>query len=138
GARSDSCLSMRASEIEAAARALSGSGGGGTSFSNPNAQKFIEAVAKDLQAHRGTSLVLRGDYPPASVRQLARALNESLGNAGATVTYVAAGNAPADPAAGLRELAQARDAGPGQLLVILGANPRFTAPAHLKFAERLA
>ena len=138
GAKADHRLPLRASEIEAAARALSGSGGGGASFSNPNAQKFIEAVAKDLQAHRGTSLVMAGDYQPASVRRLARALNESLGNAGATVTYVAAGNAPADPAAGLRELAQAMDAGQVQLLVILGANPVFTAPADLKFAERLA
>src|SRR4029078_12487893 len=74
---------------------------------------------------------------PPALCHIARALNDSLGNPGATVTYVAAGNAPADPAAGLRELAQAMDAGQVQLLVILGAKPVFTVAAALKFAKRL-
>ena len=52
GAKADHRLALRASEIQAAAQALS-SGGSGGSFSNANAQKFLAAVAKDLQAHRG-------------------------------------------------------------------------------------
>jgi MoCo/4Fe-4S cofactor protein with predicted Tat translocation signal len=138
GAKADHRLALRASEIEAAARALS-AGGAAPSLSNANAQKFLAAVAKDLQAHRGRSLVVAGDYQPPAVHQLARALNESLGNVGATVTYApAVALHPADQIASLRDLTQAMDAGQVQLLVILGGNPVFTAPADLKFQEKLA
>jgi MoCo/4Fe-4S cofactor protein with predicted Tat translocation signal len=137
GAKADHRLPLRASEIETAARALSGQGSG--SFGNPAAQKFIAAVAKDLQAHRGRSLVIAGDYQPASVHQLADALNQSLGNVGTTVTYQPTIELnPTDQLASLKDLAQAMDAGQVDLLVILGGNPVFTAPADLKFAEKLA
>ncbi|HVD93604.1 MAG TPA: TAT-variant-translocated molybdopterin oxidoreductase [Vicinamibacterales bacterium] len=136
GAKADHRLALRASEIEAAARALSGSAGG--SFSNANAQKFLAAVVKDLQAHRGRSLVIAGEYQPASVHHLAHALNQSLGNVGTTVTYEPTGEVNSmDQLASMRDLAQAMDAGQVDLLVILGANPVFTAPADLKFQERL-
>ena len=85
GAKADHRLALRASEIEAAAQALS-SGSSTATFSNANAQKFIAAVAKDLQAHRGSSLVIAGEYQPAAVHHLAHALNQSLGNVGTTVT----------------------------------------------------
>src|SRR5829696_2075369 len=72
GAKADHRLALRASEVEAAARALSAAGaapstspGAGGSFSNANAQKFLAAVTKDLQAHHGRSLVIAGDYQPA-------------------------------------------------------------------------
>ena len=139
GMKADNRLALRASEIEAAARALSGSGAAaGAAFSNPNAEKFLAAVAKDLQAHRGTSLVIAGEYQPASVHHLAHALNQSLGNVGTTITYVPTSEVGAtDQLASLRDLAQAMDAGQVELLVILGGNPVFTAPADFKFAERL-
>src|SRR4051812_11577165 len=137
GAKADHRLALRASEIEAAAHALSSGGSG--SFSNGNAQKFLAAVAKDLQAHRGRSLVIAGEYQPAAVHQLAQALNQSLGNVGTTVTYMPSlALNPTDHIASLRELVQAMDAGQVQLLVILGGNPVFTAPADLKFQEKLA
>ena len=137
GAKADHRLALRASEIEAAARALSAGGAG--SFSNANAAKFLGAAAKDLQAHRGRSLVVAGEYQPAAVHELARTLNESLGNVGTTVTYAPTVDVnPADQIASLRELTQAMDAGQVALLVIFGANPVFTAPADLKFNEKLA
>ena len=136
GAKADNRLALRASEIEAAARALSG-GAAGT-FSNGHAQKFLGAVAKDLQAHRGRSLVIAGEYQPASVHHLAHELNQSLGNVGTTVTYVPTIEVQAmDQVASLRDLVTAMDAGQVDLLVILGSNPVFTAPADLKFQERL-
>ena len=136
GAKADHRLALKASEIEAAARALSGSGG---SFSNANAQKFLAAVTKDLQAHRGRSLVVAGEFQPAAVHHLAHQLNQSLGNVGVTVTYaptIEVGSM--DQTASLRDLVTAMDAGQVDLLVILGSNPVFTAPADLKFQERLA
>ena len=136
GAKADHRLPLRASEIQAAAQALS-SGGSGT-FSDANAQKFLAAVAKDLQAHRGRSIVIAGEYQPAAVHQLARSLNQSLGNIGTTVTYTpTVALNPTDQIASLRDLVQAMDGGQVQLLFILGGNPVFTAPGDLKFQERL-
>ena len=147
GAKADHRLALGASEIEAAARALSGpssstglgAGSASGSFSNANAQKFLAAVAKDLQAHRGRSLVIAGEYQPAAVHHLAHAMNQALGNVGATVTYAPTVEAnPVDHVASLRNLARAMDAGQVDLLVILGSNPVFTAPADLTFREGLA
>ena len=50
-------------------------------------QKFLSAVAKDLQEHRGSSVVLAGDHQPAVVHALAHAMNGVLGNVGKTVMY---------------------------------------------------
>ncbi len=138
GAKADHRLPLRASEIHAAAQALSSNGEGGP-FSNGTAQKFLAAAAKDLQAHRGRSVVIAGDYQPAAVHELARALNESLGNVGSTVTYApSVAINPSDQIASLRDLTEAMGAGQVQLLVILGGNPVFTAPVDLKFQEKLA
>jgi molybdopterin-containing oxidoreductase family iron-sulfur binding subunit len=137
GAKADHRLTLKASEVAAAAQALSTGSLSGT-LSNALAQKFIPAVAKDLQAHRGRSVVVAGDFQPAAVHQLARQMNEALGNVGTTVTYGAGVEInPGDHAASIRELAQAMDAGQVDLLLILGANPVFTAPADLQFAEKL-
>ena len=43
--------------------------------------------SKDLQAARGRSLVIAGDGQPPAVHALAHAMNDALGNVGATVTY---------------------------------------------------
>ena len=138
GAKADNRLALKASEIEGAARALSGAASSG-SFSNPNAAKFLAAVAKDLQAHRGSSVVVAGEYQPASVHHLAHQMNQALGNVGTTVTYAPTVEVtPMDQTASLRDLVTAMDAGQVDLLVILGSNPVFTAPADLKFQERLA
>jgi MoCo/4Fe-4S cofactor protein with predicted Tat translocation signal len=137
GAKADHRLSLRASEIQSAAQALTG--GSSPQLSNAAAARFLAAAAKDLQAHRGRSLVVAGDCQPAAVHQIAKQLNESLGNVGATVTYPPTIDLnPVDQIASMRELVTAMDAGQVDLLVILGTNPVFTAPADLKFAERLA
>jgi molybdopterin-containing oxidoreductase family iron-sulfur binding subunit len=137
GAKADHRLALRASEIEPAAQALAD--GSPRQLANANAATFLAAVAKDLQAHRGRSLVIAGDYQPATVHQAARRLNETLGNVGTTVSYTPTIELnPVDQADSLRDLAQAMEAGQVDLLVILGGNPVFTAPADLKFGERLA
>ena len=145
GAKADHRLPVKAAEIDAIARQLAaavGAAGGGSaagSFSHPDVAKWVASVAKDLQAHRGRSLVIAGDYQPAAVHQVARALNEALGNAGVTVTYAADVEAgPTDRYASIAELTRAMDAGEVHVLVIFGGNPVFTAPADLGFAEKLA
>jgi molybdopterin-containing oxidoreductase family iron-sulfur binding subunit len=149
GAKADHRLALRASEVQPFASALgaavgagaSGAGGRPAPAENPQADraKWIAAIAKDLQAHRGRCLVVPGEYQSPAVHAIARAMNEALGAVGSTVTYGAAVEVrPVDQTASLVQLTQAMDAGQVQLLVILGINPVFTAPGDLKFAERLA
>jgi len=48
---------------------------------------FDKAVADDLTAHRGSSVVIAGDHQPPVVHALAHAINQALGNIGKTVFY---------------------------------------------------
>src|SRR4029453_10450934 len=117
-------------EIEGFGRQLAGALGspapaasGSTTLDvgDTDAAKWVNAIAKDLQAHRGRSLVVAGEYQPASVHTLARAMNQTLGNVGATVTYGASIEAsPTDNAPTLQDLVRAMDAGRVGLVVGVG------------------
>jgi molybdopterin-containing oxidoreductase family iron-sulfur binding subunit len=148
GSKADHRLTLGAGEIENFARELAGSvgtgsGGGaqpGASVPRPGAPeigKWVAAVARDLQANRGRSVVVAGHYQPASVHALAQAMNQSLGNVGTTVAYGASIDVSAGHSGSLNELVSAMDAGQVELLVISGLNPVYSAPADLKFAEKL-
>ena len=101
--------------------------------------EWIAAVAKDLLAHRGRSLVIAGDGQPPAVHALAHAMNQTLGNVGKTVVYTDPVEAePVDQLESLRELVADMNAGKVDLLLILGGNPVYTAPADLKFAEAMS
>jgi molybdopterin-containing oxidoreductase family iron-sulfur binding subunit len=99
---------------------------------------WVRAVAGDLRAHAGSSLVLAGDGQPPIVHAMAHAMNELLGNAGKTVTY---GPSPlfeaGEESHGLEGLVRAIDAGDVGTLVVVGADPVYTAPADQDFAGRL-
>ncbi|HTY42209.1 MAG TPA: TAT-variant-translocated molybdopterin oxidoreductase [Thermoanaerobaculia bacterium] len=136
GARADHRRPMKPAEIEAFARAVAVAVGAiaGASRTDP----FVEAVAADLKAHRGSSLVVAGETQPPSVHALAHAMNEALGNVGKTVAYVApAAAAPADQTAALRALVADMNAGKVTTLVIVDGNPVYDAPADLEFARAL-
>jgi MoCo/4Fe-4S cofactor protein with predicted Tat translocation signal len=142
GAKADHRLAVKASEVEAIARAIAaavGAGGGAGTAPSGEAAKWAPAIAKDLQANRGKCLVVAGDYQPASVHALAHAMNQALGNVGTTVTYVPTVEVnPADQLSSLHDLVQAMDAGQVEALVIVGGNPVFTAPSDFHFRDRLA
>jgi molybdopterin-containing oxidoreductase family iron-sulfur binding subunit len=145
GAKADHRLPLAASDIEGFARQLAGAvgaAGGSPSASSaalpPDAARWISVVAKELQAHRGRSVVVAGDYQSPAVHAAARAINQALGNAGTTVTYATGLEATAPAGGTIADLVQAMDASQVEMLVILGGNPVFTAPADLRFAERLA
>jgi MoCo/4Fe-4S cofactor protein with predicted Tat translocation signal len=149
GAKADHRLGLKAGEIEGFARELAGSVGAGPGGApaNPPAsvpapgapeiQKWVAAIAKDLQASRGKSIVVAGEYQPAAVHELARAMNQALGNIGTTVTYGASVEASPPAAGSLTELVSAMNAGQVEMLVMLGGNPVYSAPADLKFQEAL-
>jgi molybdopterin-containing oxidoreductase family iron-sulfur binding subunit len=98
---------------------------------------WVRAVARDLHGNAGASLVLAGDGQPPEVHALAHAMNESLGNAGRTVTY---GVSPVFEAGedshGLESLVRAIDTGDAATLVVVGGDPVYTAPADLELARR--
>ena len=87
----------------------------------------------------GRSLVIAGDAQPPVVHALAHAMNQALGNVGQTVVYTRTGRSRAGRSArSLRDLVADMNAGKVDLLVILGGNPVYTAPADLGFAEALS
>jgi molybdopterin-containing oxidoreductase family iron-sulfur binding subunit len=146
GAKADHRLPLRASQIAGFARQLAGAvgAGGGAAAGEPRTPgadeaRWIAAIGKDLQAHRGRSVVVPGDYQVEAVRELAKAMNDALGNTGTTVSYGASLEAAAPAgSSSIAELARAMAAGEVELLLILGGNPVFTAPADVTFAEALA
>ncbi len=142
GAAADHRLRLRPSGMEAFARSLASRiGVPGVDEATPTDgayAKWLSAVASDLQAHRGRSIVVPGSHLPASVQSLVHAINDALGNVGQTVTFIAppAGET-VDGASALRELTDALNADAVNLLLILDANPVYDAPVALQFGTAL-
>ncbi len=140
--KADHAMPVRASEVEQIARAIAagvgmGAMGGGQAAAGPQKQ-FVDAVVKDLQAHRGTAVVIPGDNQPPSVHALAHAMNQALGAVGNTVVYTEAVEAkPMDQMAALKELVNDMNAGRVDLLMIVGGNPVYDAPQDLHFADAM-
>ncbi len=100
---------------------------------------WLPAVAADLQAHPGASLVVAGETCSAAAQVLAHAINEKLGNAGKTVIYGEPVEVdPVDHLQSIADLVRDMNAGQVDLLIMLGGvNPVYTAPADLDFAAAL-
>ena len=138
--KADHRLPVRASEVEQVARAIAaGLGvGGGTGAGNPQYQNFVAAVVKDLQRHKGAAVVIPGDNQPAAVHALAHAMNQALGASGNTVIYTDPVEVkPQDQTAALKELVGEMNAGKVDLLIIMGSNPVYDAPADFGFADAM-
>ena len=139
GATADHRLPLRASEVELFARALAAKLGLGGSATVPaGAEKWRDAVATDLQKHKGASLVVAGEHQSAEVHALAHAINAALGNVGSTLYYTAAvEDHPVNHLESMRELCNDIDAGKVDTLLILGVNAVYTAPHDFDFASKL-
>ncbi|MEI6492817.1 MAG: TAT-variant-translocated molybdopterin oxidoreductase, partial [Verrucomicrobiota bacterium] len=98
-------------------------------------EEWITGCANDLLANPGRSLVLTGPQTPAAVQVLVHAINNALGNVGATL--LGAVN-PVPAAATITDLAKAMAGGAVKTLFILGGNPAYNAPADLNFVSLLA
>jgi Fe-S-cluster-containing dehydrogenase component/anaerobic selenocysteine-containing dehydrogenase len=105
----------------------------------PNgAAAWVRAVARDLIAHSGRSLVIAGEGQPDHVHAIAALMNHALGNVGTTVRYVTPALLEAGTAAhALEPLLEELDAERVSSLVILGGNPSYTAPRDLEFSRRI-
>jgi MoCo/4Fe-4S cofactor protein with predicted Tat translocation signal len=141
GMKAEHRLGLRASEIPAFAAALAAAvgaaGAGDTGYAWTDAQKkFLAALAKDLKASAGKSVVIPGLYQDASVAALAAAINSALGNTAKTVLIASetAVPIPSDQIAGFKALVADMNAGKVDWLVILNSNPIYDAPADFDFA----
>jgi MoCo/4Fe-4S cofactor protein with predicted Tat translocation signal len=100
--------------------------------------RWIDALAKDLLAHRGTGLIVAGERQPAAVHAAVCALNTALDNTGKTVSYYETKDAALPSVSSLASLVAAMNAGTIKTLVVLGGNPVFDAPADLDFVSAMA
>jgi MoCo/4Fe-4S cofactor protein with predicted Tat translocation signal len=141
GSVADHRLPVRAGRVPDFAAKLAsfvGVAGAPSAELSPEEERWLRAAADDLKSHRGSSIVIAGANQPAEVHALAHGINETLGNAGATVTFVR----PAEfdshaQESSLGALTAEMQSGNVDLLLIAGGNPVYDAPAELKFAEAL-
>ena len=140
GMKADHRVPARPSEVEKFARALSAKigGGGGAEQLTPEQSKFVEAIAKELGQKRGKSLIVPGVFQSPAVHMLAHAMNAQLGNVGQTVNYIDAVEVdPVEHTQSIRELVDDMRAGKVDVLIMMGVNPVFDAPADLDFEGAL-
>jgi MoCo/4Fe-4S cofactor protein with predicted Tat translocation signal len=137
GAKADHRVPLRASEIEWSARNMASALGIELGRTGQQGRTEI-AAARDVHSQQGSSIVIAGDHQPPAVHALAHAMNAKLGNVGKTVFYTDPVDAnPINQTESLKELVADMRAGKVDLLVILGGNPAYDAPADLNFAEVL-
>lgn len=145
GAMADHRFPFRPSQIEEVARNLadalgvSGALPGGESGLTEKQKGWIQAVAKDLQANKGHSVITVGSAQPAAVHALAHAINARLNNTGATVEYIESVEVGAtNQTASLKTLSEDMLADKVSMLMVLGSvNPVYSAPADFNFAAAM-
>ncbi len=137
GAKADHRWPARASEILEIAEMI-GERRQGQSGPMHSGSDFAVACFQELVNHRGAGLVIVGDHQPPAVHALAHQLNAQLGNVGKTVFYTDPVDAnPINQTESIKDLVADMSAGKVDLLVILGGNPAYDAPADLNFADAL-
>ena len=138
GAMADHTWNVKPSQMVGIASLLAtGSGAPGAGQYDVKVQSAdgipLDAVMRDLQQHRGASIVIAGEGQPPIVHALAHAMNNALGNVGKTVFYTDPLEVNSvDQRASLQDLVNDIDAGRVELLVIMGGNPVYNTPADLK------
>ncbi len=142
GAKADHRIAVKPSQMTEITKAVAAAVGvsGAVSTYTENAD-WIAAMARDLAAFRGRSLVIAGAHQSPAVHALAHTMNAALGNVGQTVVYTE----PLSPGSEklqveqLRELITEIDSGVVKMLVILNGNPVYDTPIDLKLTpERMS
>ncbi len=130
GANADHRFAVRPSEMQSVATGISNAG---TVRASGDIGKWLPALYRDLQEHKGSSIVIAGGEQPAEIHALAHFANNQLGNVGKTVFYSDPIEANSvDQTQSLRELVGDIDAGKVELLIIIGGNPAYNTPVDLR------
>jgi len=141
GAKADHRLPVRAHEIELCAAVLSAPAAVAlreAAQAVEASEKFFDFLSHDLDGSAGSSVVLAGDHQPPAVHAFAHAINAKLGNIGKTVFYSDPVDAnPVNQTQSIKDLVSEMNSGKVDLLIVLGGNPAYDAPADLNFADAL-
>jgi molybdopterin-containing oxidoreductase family iron-sulfur binding subunit len=139
GAKADHRLAIRGTEVEHVARAVAGElnvieMGQPAGPHTP----WIAALARDLEQHRQRCIVVAGPRQPPAVHAITHAINERLGNVGRTIRYIApvAPN-PVSSTESLKDLVDDIRNKDVELLIVVGGNPAYAAPADFELAKLL-
>lgn len=134
GACADHAWAVKPSEIEALVREMAAE-----TRQGPGSHPWMEPMLRDLEQHKGASIVMAGEGQPPVIHALVHAINSRLGNVGKTVFYTDPLEVNSvDQRQSLQDLVSDIDAGRVDLLVIIGGNPVHNTPADLKLDfERL-
>jgi molybdopterin-containing oxidoreductase family iron-sulfur binding subunit len=140
GAIADHRFPARSCDIEAlAVRLASLLGAGPKPADATDVPPWLTAVADDLRRKPGRGLVVAGRDQSPAVHGLTAALNQHLGNAGRTVSYIDPIPFPSPrESSTLPGLARSIAGGDVKALLILGGNPVYTTPGDLDFARLLS
>jgi len=138
GFKAEHRLQLRPSQVAAFSAALAnavGAGGAQSGASWPQHEStYLQGVAADLKASAGRCVVIPGEFAAPEVHLAAFAMNEALGNVGKTVVYTDPVNPmPSIQMDDLTSLVADMNAGKVDWLVILNANPVYSAPTDLDF-----
>jgi len=144
GAKADHRLPLRASEIERFGRLMLSTLSSATPYNgldkglSEREVRFADAAFGGLFGSHGSSILLVGDHLPPAVHALAHDINGRCGNIGKTVFYTDPVDAsPVNQTDSLKELVADMRGGKVDLLIILGGNPAYDAPADLNFADAM-
>jgi molybdopterin-containing oxidoreductase family iron-sulfur binding subunit len=136
GAGADHRLPLRSTEIEGFARALAAEMG--LAVSGGTGHAWVAPIARDLKRAGARALVMVGESQPPAVHAIGHALNEALGAVGATVAYTTPAEAsPGGETEALAALVDEMRRGAVEMLVVLGSNPVYAAPADLEIRDAL-
>ncbi len=140
GAVADHRLALESAQIEAFARQLAKRIGVAIDADRNVAlqhSRWLDAVAGDLQAHRGAGLIAVGAAQAPWMHALGHALNTALGNAGPVMQCSEPVEALPGDGGTLADLVAAMRTDSVDTLLVLGANPIYDAPADLRFADAI-
>ncbi len=141
GAKADHRLALRPAEIAAAMRYLAATlGAGPQEWSQAQIKEadWLKAAAQDLKQHHGRALIHAGREQPVEIHLLAHAINAALGGFGATIRLIEPVAATSEPQQqSLQKLVADMMAGRVDTLLMVEANPVYTAPADVDFAAAL-
>ena len=133
GASADHRLPLKSTAIPAfLAKLEAARGGAGV---DAKRDPFLAALADDLRDGGKKCVVLCGSRQPAAVQARVHRLNESLGGHG--LSFLAA-EEPGENDVGIVELCGRMRGGEIEMLLVLGGNPAYDAPADCEFAAALA
>ncbi len=136
GGKAEHRLGLKPSEIEKFATALVS---GGSYAGDEYAQKYFAAVLADLKKAGSKAVVIAGEQSTPAVQAAAHALNAQLGAVGSTVVYTETVAAiPSVQNDDMKALVGAMNSGQVKVLVILGVNAAYYAPADLNFGVSMS